>query len=818
MRNRYRLIGGILACVLWSAAVGPSLPGISIGSAHAQSTASGPTHYSIVDENQRPESTKRVEQSNTETPSHAVDTELQTGATRDPLNFTIERDSSADAENEPTSEPSAETADDPPKEEERSGARDLTVQAQAVPPGGSQRSNSQQTESAEQKVDESALRYFAQQGDTQRLEAEIARLRALYPDWEPPDDPLAVPEIGDPDLDRMWSLYSKGRYAEVRQAITDRQEREPDWTPPPDLLERLRVAENRLRLINASDLRQYDTVIRIATETPSLLTCSEVDVLWRVASAFANTDRPDRTLDAYRYILTNCEDPGERLATMQMATQRLERPALDELLALEKPSPEGPGEFDTIRTELARQSLAEAGDESDLTVPETDLRRIRQIASDTDNTADQILLGWYYLERDNAAEAERWFRQSREIEITSEASRGLALALLRQNEPSEAELVIRPFADESEDAGEVYVAATANLLSIDPPPIQPTTILRLMVDTVARLEDVNGARELGWYSYDLSQFATAELWFETTLNWEPDDESAAFGLALTRKQLGDEAGLESVQLEWTGRSPRIAAVGSAADTAEEAASSATTAAQATTEMAASSATPDRADPPSREQRNVEPRPMAYTTREQPPAITRTTPPVTAQPARKNRRQEAPNRTGRSCSESIDPRTLSPQAALARGWCLMDLNRPIVAAKAFQVALSSNSPQVRQDAAYGQSLAYIRAGLSDKAAVSAAKQPQSSARRIELATSLLGAQAVESFESERPVETLQALNERSRIAPERIDLMILRGYAYLDLRRYSDAERVFAAVAAAGSREGARGLNAVREATGYYGSD
>lgn len=34
-------------------------------------------------------------------------------------------------------------------------------------------------------VDLSALRYFAARGDTQRLQAEIARLRTLYPNWTP---------------------------------------------------------------------------------------------------------------------------------------------------------------------------------------------------------------------------------------------------------------------------------------------------------------------------------------------------------------------------------------------------------------------------------------------------------------------------------------------------------------------------------------------------------------------------------------------------------------------------------------------------------
>ena len=73
--------------------------------------------------------------------------------------------------------------------------------------------------------------------------------------------------------------------AEVRKAIAERQAADPAWQPPADLLERLSVAEARLRLINASDLKQYETVVRIGAQTTSLLTCSEVDVLWRVAEA-----------------------------------------------------------------------------------------------------------------------------------------------------------------------------------------------------------------------------------------------------------------------------------------------------------------------------------------------------------------------------------------------------------------------------------------------------------------------------------------------------------------------------------------------------
>ena len=56
---------------------------------------------------------------------------------------------------------------------------------------------------------------------------------------------------------------------------------------------------------------------------PSLLTCADVDVLWRVGEAFAQSDRPIRAKDAYLYILNTCKDDAVRLATVQKADRIL---------------------------------------------------------------------------------------------------------------------------------------------------------------------------------------------------------------------------------------------------------------------------------------------------------------------------------------------------------------------------------------------------------------------------------------------------------------------------------------------------------------
>ena len=128
-----------------------------------------------------------------------------------------------------------------------------------------------------------------------------------------------------------------------------------------------------------------------------------------------------------------------------------------------------------------------------------------------------------------------------------------------------------------------------------------------------------------------------------------------------------------------------------------------------------------------------------------------------------------------------------------------------AAAAFEVGMLGSSAKTREDAAYGQSLAYLRAGLSSKAAVSAIKAPQNRKRAFELQQAILADKAVAAFDAGRSREALLVLDQLRQIGPERTDLLSLRGYAYLRLKRYADARRVFEALAAIGNRDGQRGL-------------
>jgi tetratricopeptide (TPR) repeat protein len=633
-------------------------------------------------------------------------------------------------------------------------------------------------------VDESALRYFAARGDTARLNAEIARLRALYPTWTPPENPLAVPVNEDKQLEEMWALYSQSRYADVRAAITKRQTEDPQWTPPADLVERLEVAEKRTALVAASNAGRNEEVVRIGAEAPSLLTCSDADVLWRVAEAFARTKRMQRAKDAYGYMLDNCTDAPIRVATVQKASSVLAYADMQDLLARERTGADGLKEFDTIRNDLARRFVGEGDADAAITVAPSYLKIVEKLVADEGLASDALLLGWYHLRRDQNALAEPFFRKARAVEDSASASQGLALILLARKMPLEAEDVMYAWRTTSDQAMQTYLAATANLLALDPLPKLDATVLNRIAAVTLEEKHPETGEQFGWYALAMNQPQTAEEWFAQVLKWKTDYEPAAYGLGVARLRLEDAAGLAAVKQAWGGRSERIARLGEE-DTSDDVAP----------------VSGERVARVARRERRVPVRETIVDGREQVVEEVAVRQPRVSRTAR--RTQGAVN-----CRTTRDPRSLSPASALSLGWCLMELNRPMEAAQAFEAALAGDA-RTRSDAAYGQSLAYLRTGLTSDAAVAATKANLDGSRSAELQTAILADRAVSSFRAKRYRETLVFLDQRSQLRAEPTDLMVMRAYAYKNLGMRIDAMRLFEALGETGRQDAIRALAEMR---------
>ncbi|WJH38209.1 hypothetical protein N7E02_05855 (plasmid) [Aliirhizobium terrae] len=211
----------------------------------------------------------------------------------------------------------------------------------------------------------------------------------------------------------------------------------------------------------------------LAASTPSLLNCADPDVLWRLAEAFERTERTQRSLDVYRYVLQNCTDRQQRLATAQKAADLLPYDSFVALLSFEKDE-----EFSTVRNDLVRRQVADANQSPGRVVGPDVLARLKELASEGSDTSDALLLGWYGIRHNNMAEAENWFRIARARSDSSSASQGLSLALISRGAAAEAEQVMVAWKDDSEEAGAVYLAATASLLSQNPPLKLPDDVLQ----------------------------------------------------------------------------------------------------------------------------------------------------------------------------------------------------------------------------------------------------------------------------------------------------------------------------------------------------
>lgn len=639
----------------------------------------------------------------------------------------------------------------------------IVLTAQAVP----------QT-SVSGQPDETALRYFAQQGDTVRLQREIERLRALYPNWQPPADPLATDFVPDETIVKIWDLVTAGDYAGARAAIDAKKASDPSFVATADLLETIERGEAGTRLRAASDAKQYQTVISIAANSPELLTCASVDNLWRLAEAFAQTNAKQRAADAYLYVLTNCTDAPERLATIQKAMELLDRPALDPLLALEQTRPDGVGEFAALRLDLARRAIAAALEDDGAAPEPSDVDLLSKDAMANGNAEDLRLLGYFELDRSRPNEARRFFEAAVKADPSAASAEALGVALLQLNDPTAAEAAMADFRDDNDTIDGVYRDAAAAMLALEPRPTIAENVLGRVVDAALAARDASIAQELGWYAYAFNQPQTALEWFQTALNWQSDLEPAAYGMMVAANALGDTARVEEIRRSWGGRSVRIAQFGAVSGPAS----------------------------------NVplpKPRP-AHVAQVQ-----------VVQAVRQQPRQVAAEAVssggggggGGSCQNYRPPASLSPGGALSHAWCLMNLNRPAQAVDHFARALDSASQATRSDAAYGQALAYIRLGLPDEAAVAAAAAPVSEKRAIELEVAILSQKATSAYGIGDYQMTLALLDARSNYAPERNDLLTLRGWSYFHLKRFRESEQIFEAVAATGYGDAVEGLAAAR---------
>ncbi|MDK9696639.1 MAG: hypothetical protein OEL76_09625 [Siculibacillus sp.] len=581
------------------------------------------------------------------------------------------------------------------------------------------------------RVDESALRYYAAQHAQTRVEAEIRRLRALYPGWEPPADLHRPAGAGEDQA--LWDLYGRDRIDDLKLEIDRRMARQTGWRPSPEMVEKLRRKELRLELIGASDRGDFAAVTRLAERDPRLLDGADLDVFWRVGEATAKTGPAEPALDLYRLALAASPGAEERLATVRKAMAALGPDAVAPLVAEEKN-----GEFEPLRLDLARARIGDGLKPAATRVAaEDDVARLVAAVKRADGTAgDAALLGWFEAKRENHAAAFDWFSLARSRGGDAKATLGAALSADRAGRHEEARDIAAAGADDAEVGALFLDLIVADISGAVRKPPTPERAKRF-AHVVERLESGDAAQALAWYAHDARQYDAARAWFAKAMAWRPSAKSAE-GHLLAVKALGDRATFERLSAEYRDRFADMVPV--------------------------------------------------------PGFVT------LAQSAR-----GGPAKT--SCATLLGRTSRrSTTDDLAAGWCLMDLARGEEAIAAFERARTD--PRLAREAAYGLSLADLRAGRTDRAASIAAGTDIGAARREEIGRIALAQQAIARFDARDWRGALDVLDRRRRHTAEPRDLMAMRGWALHHLGLKAEAHEVFALLdAQLSTRESRMGLAA-----------
>ena len=651
--------------------------------------------------------------------------------------------------------------------------------------------------------DLSGLRYFAQTGDERRYAREKARLEALYPNWRAPSDPETIPPAGDAWLEFIWDRVERRDHVGAQHEMALRRQADPDWMPSAQLSEAVVKVTARSAIIEAERLGRHDEVVGLAAAAPSVMGCEDLEVTWIVAEALARTGKADRAQTLYAIMIEDCAGSAIREATMRKALAALP-PGNFETLVDEIEEDLAPGLLGQMRLDVARRVLADVAIAPEA-VTQAHRDRVRDAFTAQGHAADATLLGWEAFSRDEAREAFTWFNHARAVSPSESAGIGFVLTALELGYFVDAEDVGYRWREASANAQATYMAAVTRILSEKPRFIIDADRIARMSAAVEVAEDAQAAQQLGWYAYVFGQFERAETWFRKSLDWKPDRESPSYGLALSLARQKKLAQASEIQDAWEGRSRRIMLLRDPEQPAEFVRLGDTYSASL------------RLDHP-----QVAPRPRiveAYArmtgmnVAATEPDTGATSPAQTSATPRKSNAQTGSAETARITQASAQTTgcgsgpvsRLSPAQALQQGWCLMEKDRPVAAARAFERAQAARDAQAQRDAAYGLSLAKSRSGLTSQAALAASGEEAGSRRAQDLSRIILASRVTAAFEQKRYRAALSALAQHDRIAPRQTDLMVIEGWSYYHLGQSRQARHVFEAAARAGSSDAAKAL-------------
>lgn len=382
------------------------------------------------------------------------------------------------------------------------------------------------------KVDDSALRYYAANKDLKRLGAELRRLKSLFPDWEPPKDLFApVTDISEQPL---WDIYKTGDFSRVRAEIALIQSTNPKWVPSDDLMAKLQLGETRALINRAFAQGRWQEVIGTAQASPTILVCSEMQVIWNVAEAFAQTKNYAQSFDLYRYVLSSCDDPQLRLSTVQKASLLLPAKGAASLMALGRVNADGTTEFQNVGFDGLRRQIGDYIQNGDFasTPSEEELKSFVDFVQRTESGQDAALIGWYFYAQEDWKTSNSWFVEAAKYERSAKHIEGIILTLRKMDQPEQAHKLARKFIKASPEVADQYIEIVASEMTAEKPTLElQDKELDDFEKTVNDRKSALGAQALGWKYLAASDKDRARNWFTDSVSWKPT-EGGVIGLAV----------------------------------------------------------------------------------------------------------------------------------------------------------------------------------------------------------------------------------------------------------------------------------------------
>lgn len=599
-------------------------------------------------------------------------------------------------------------------------------------------------------IELAALYYYADQKQEKRLEAEAERLRLKYPDFIVPADVYLPASARGADEEALWTLFEKDDLAGIEAEIVRRRTWMPDWNPTADFAEKLARKRQRLAITQAAGAKDWMSVAAVGAALDPK-TETDADLLWALIDAYAETGATEKLPPLYQGILFR--DPAHKLSddiiltTLQKATRDFPSEDIRAVMRGFSGNIGLQAGMSAVSLDLIRRDMgAFNADETRLEpLPESDVKRLRDVAEAQPKPADLSLIGWYYFKLKQPSESMLWFRRALTAQRNPDNAKGLYLSLAAQNLDKEAFEVATEYLEDLADDPEFLMNALSlrfarpELAAID------AKIVASYSSTILQTLNGDHGEILAWYAYNSRQFEAAEAWFAKSFEWEPE-ETRLKGLALSYLRLGSKQAFAELEEAYGDLYPDIW-------------------------------TDIRTARPPRGKR-------ASVVIEKPRVVTE---------AASYSRHLGSRNLG-ACIADLKAvsaqRTLSPAEQLASGWCHLGLLRAGEARSAFAVALKGTG-KVRTDAAYGMALTLLRGQLTDEAENILGMYPMNAAREKEIRSEIYVQRARSAFEKKQYERALDALNLRLKLVAEPNDLTQLRGWSHYHLGNKTTAHEIFA---------------------------